>query len=347
MTDVAAFGPRWRRWGRWGGALVGIAALAWVLRGLDLQRLLATVAGADIRFLVLVPIAIAAGELVRAWKWRQLLSPLAAVGTLRLFGAIMVGYLADLVIPLGFGPLVRSWLVARRADLKASAVLATVVIDRLIDGVVLVGFVVVALTSVAFPDPTGDIRLGLIWGGAGGLLVFPLLLVVLARYKRDTARTGSRLLRIFRRLPLRLGGPAERLLRSFAEGIVWPHAWWRRLGIALASVVIRLIAATHFLWAGLALGVVLRPAEYVFVMVFLGFLIVLTRFVHLAGGFVIGAVFVLGLFGVAKEEALAMALIVTGGNLLSIAGIGAAAMSREGVALGELRKIAAEDADRR
>lgn len=317
--------------------MIGLAALASVLRGLEPQRFLSVVVEADVRYLTLVPVAIGAGELMRAWKWRQLLHALRAVATLRLFGAIMAGYLADLIVPVGLGPLVRAWLVARVTGLKATAVLATVAVDRVIDGVVFVGFIIVALAFVEFTDPTGDIRLGFIWGGAGSLVVFPLLLLFLAHYKRQAMRTESWLHGMLGRMPRRLAAPAWRLSRSFAEGIVWPRETWRRVGIVLASAVIRLISATHFLWAGLALGVVLRPAEYIFLLVFLGFLVVLTRFLHLAGGFVVSAVFALGLLGVGKEQALAMTLIVLGGNLLSVVLVGAAVLWREGVTLADLR----------
>ena len=72
----------------------------------------------------------------------------------------------------------------------------------------------------------------------------------------------------------------------------------------LASVVIKLIALTHILWAGLAFGVVLRPADYVFLLVFLGFRIILTRFARILGGFFVGAIFALDLLGVPEEQAL-------------------------------------------
>lgn len=41
----------------------------------------------------------------------------------------------------------------------------------------------------------------------------------------------------------------------------------------LASAAIKLVAATHLLWAGLAIGVLLEPAQDLFMIVFLGFLI--------------------------------------------------------------------------
>lgn len=86
----------------------------------------------------------------------QLLYPIRPTRTFGLFGAIMAGYLANLLIPLGASPLVRSWLVARREGLNMSSVLATVVVDRLIDGVVFTGFVPIVLVFVAVPDPTGS-----------------------------------------------------------------------------------------------------------------------------------------------------------------------------------------------
>ena len=322
---------------------MGIGALVWVLRGIEFERFFAAVAGADARFLVLVPIAIAAEQVVRAWKWRQLLYPLRSVGTVPLFGAIMAGFFAGLLLPPGTGPVVRSWLIARREDLKTSAVLATVAVDRLIDGVVFTGFVPLALILVTVPDPTGGIRAGLGWGAAGSLVIFVLLLLGLAGYRLQALRSEGWLAWCIGCLPARLGEPVRRVVRSFAEGIVWPRETWRRLGIVLASVLIKLIAATHFLWAGLAFGIQLRPAEYIFLLVFLGFLHVLVRFVHMVAGFTVGAVFALGLFGVAEEHALAMTLVVQISALFTTAIIGALALWLQGIALGDLR-LAGEEA---
>jgi len=343
VTDTATTRSRWRRWGPWIGGAAGLAALAWVLRGIDLDRFLAVLAGADLKMLVLVPVAIAGEQLVRAWKWRQLLYPIRRAGTLGLFGAIMAGYFASLVIPFGASPLVRSWLAARREGLKTSSVLATVAIDRLVDGIVFAGFVPIALLLVAIPDPTGNIRAGLSWGAGGSLVLFVVLLLALAGYRSQAMRGAPWLTWCIDRLPGRLAEPTHRLARSFAQGIVWPQENARRLGIVLASVFIKLIAATHLLWAGLALGVLLRPGDYLFLLVFLGFLVILAHFARIVAGFTIGAVFALGLVGVPEEQALAMALIVQGASLLTVAGIGVLALWWQGVALGELRATGGSD----
>jgi len=288
-------------------------------------------------YLVLVPAVIALEQLVRAWKWRQILHPLRAVGTQRLFGAIMAGYLGNLLIPFGVSPLLRSWLVARLERLKMSAVLATVAIDRLIDGVVFTVLVAVVLTLAVFPDPTGNLRLGLVVGAVGSLLLVTALLWLLAQYKRGMADAASLLHRLILRLPGSLAERSGALMASFAEGVIWPAARWRRLAVVLSSIMIKLIAATHFLFAGLAFGVLLRPLDYLFLIVFLGFIVILTHFARLAGGFIVGAIFALGLFGVTEEQALAMVLVVQISSLISVAAIGAFALWREGVAIGDLQ----------
>ena len=124
---------------------------------------------------------------------------------------------------------------------------------------------------------------------------------------------------------------------------MWPRARWRGVSIVLASILIKLIAITHFLWAGLTFGVVLRPADYIFLLVFLGFLVILTHVARIPGGFLVGAIFALSLLGVAEEQALAMGLVVQFSSMLTIASIGALALWRNGVALGDLQ-IAKGDA---
>lgn len=343
MTQAQAPASPYRRWLPWMGALIGVVTLAWVLRRFDFDRFLTTLAGAQWHFLVVMLLAIAGEQLVRAWKWRQLLHPLRSVHTMRLFGAIMAGYLIALLVPFGMGTVARSWLVARRENLKLSAVLATVALDRLTDGVVFACLVPIALLSVVFPDPTGGIHSGLIWAGAGSLVMFVLLLFALAAYRHGALDAESRLMRLVDRLPARMAVPLRRVAASFAEGITWPRPAWRGAGVVLASLLIKIITATHFLWAGLAFGVVLQPAQYLFLIVFLGFLLVLGYFIRLAGTFLIGAVFVLGGFGVPEEQAFAMALVVQTGTLLSIGVIGALAMWQQGIALAEVR---AADGDR-
>lgn len=338
MATATVAAPWYQRWLPWIGALIGIGTLAWLLRNFEVDRFVAVLAGADWRFLLVTLVAIVGEQVVRAWKWRQLLYLLRPISVWRLFGAIMAGYLLAFLIPFGLATVARAWLVARQANLKVTTVLATVAIDRLTDGVVFACLVPVALLGVAFPDPTGGIRAGLAWAGATSFVLFALLLFALAAYRYGVLDTGG-LLRIVDRLPARFSGPVRRVASAFAEGVAWPRQAWRGAAIILSSIVIKLFAASHFLWAGLAFGIVLQPAQYLFLIVFLGFLIILGHFVKLAGSFVIGAVFVLSLFGVAEEPAVAMALVVQAGGLITVGVFGTLSLWRQGVVLSDIRAV--------
>ncbi|MDZ4365439.1 MAG: lysylphosphatidylglycerol synthase transmembrane domain-containing protein [Afipia sp.] len=327
----------WRRLLPWLGAAIGLTTLAWVLRKFDLDRFLIILKGADLRFLALLPAVVIAEQLIRAWKWRQLLFPLRAIGTIYLFGAIMAGYLLAAIVPFGFGTIARSWLVARRESLKLTSVLATVALDRLSDGIVFVCLIPIVLLLVTFSDP-GGIRAGLIWGGAGMLLLFVVLIGGLAIYRQKASTPG--LARLLDRLPARLAAPLKRLSSSFAEGINWPVGW-RAGAVVIGSIAIKLLAVTQFLWAGLAFGIALEPAQYLFIMVFVGSLVILGHFARVAGSFIIGALFVLALLGVPEEQALAMVLVVEAANLLSVTGIGALALWSQGIAISAVRAEAA------
>lgn len=335
MTAALAAPPR-RRWWPWIGAMVGMGSLAWVLHRLDLERFVATLANANLFYLAMVPLSLLTEQLVRGWKWRQILSPLKLISTLRLFGAVMAGYLLASLIPFGFGTVARSWIVARHEKVEMPCVLATVAVDRITDGLVFACLVPAALFAVAFQDP-GGIRNGLIWSGAGSLIFFMLVGLVLRVYKQGLSGEQSYLVRAIDALPVRLGKTCRRLAHSFGEGLIWPKELWRGTGIVCASIAIKLIAASHFLWAGLAFGVVLEPAQYLLILVFLGFLIILGHFARVAGSFILGGIFVLGLLEVPQEQALAMVLVIEGAHLLSIAAVGALSIWWQGISMSEMR----------
>lgn len=336
MTPRDQAGKR-HRWSGWSlaGAGLAILGLGWILRRLDLADLEASIVGADWRFLALLPLAILAEQLVRAWKWHQILHPLRPIGTLQLFGAIMAGYLANLLVPFGASPLVRSWLVARLERLTLSAVLASVAIDRLIDGIVFAGLVLFVVAFAAFPDARGEIRFWLAAAALGSLGAIVAALALFWHHKR--AATQSWVLRAAARLPRRLAARARALALSFAEGILWPTARWRGGAIVAASLLIKALAASNFLWAGLAFHVRFAPFAYLVLLAILGFIVVLETVARIPGGVILGSVFALGLFGVSEARALAMVTVVVASSLLAIGSVGAFTLWRYGLALSELK----------
>ena len=75
--------------------------------------------------------------------------------------------MANNVLPARLGEFVRADAIGRQATISRSAAFATIVIERLFDGLTLLLFLVVTLAFSSFPDwvrEAGIAALGLWWG---------------------------------------------------------------------------------------------------------------------------------------------------------------------------------------
>ena len=323
------------------GAALAIGVLFWLYRDLDFDRFVTELASAEPLWLVALAGTILAEQLLRGWKWRQILYDLKPISSWRLFGAILAGYGVGTLIPLGVSPLVRSWLIARLENLRLASVLVTAAIERFIDGVVFALIVGAVALAGQVPSVAGSLRTGLAAAGALNLALFGALLWLLFSARGVLSRDDTSISRAVDWLASKGGARLAGIRSAIAVGIVWPRAPLRRLGVIGASLGMKAIAASHFLWAGLSIGVVLRPFDYLFLLVFAGFALVLGRFIRVPGGFVIGAGLALNILGVADEAALAMIMFNNAFSILLMVGIGLMVFWRSGV---EIESLAMRDA---
>lgn len=319
------------------GAAFMVAALFWLYRDLDLDRLVSAIATAEPGWLFVLAATILLEQLIRGWKWRQILFDLKPISSVRLFGAILAGYGVAIFIPLGISPFVRSWLIARLEGLRWACVLTTSAIERFLDGIVFALFAALVAMAGQFPDVEGDVRTGLAVAGGLNLLLFSVLLYLLFVGRSPLGRGDARLSRWIDWLAARGGGRFEGLREAIRDGIIWPRDRRRQIGAVLASILMKIVAATHFLWAGLAVGIVLTPFDYLFLLVFAGFALVLARLIRVPGGFVIGSGFALKLLGVPDEQALAMILFNHVLSIVLVVGFGLLFLWRSGVDIREAR----------
>jgi glycosyltransferase 2 family protein len=320
------------------GGLLALAGLAYLYRGMDLAAFWQGLKSANSGWIAVLGVTILLEQFLGGWKWRQILYDLKPISSLRLTSALLAGYGANALVPLGISPLVRSWLVARLDGLKMGTVLTTTIIARFIDGAVFALFAGLVAMLGRIPQVEGNLKLGLAIAGGLNLLLFGGLLWGLFRFRAVFALDGPLICRLFDRAARLVRANGRGLRLSLCEGVIWPKSRWRRSGTILAAVASKAVAATHFVWAGLAIGVVLAPMDYLFLMVFAGFSMVLSRFVRIPGGFVIGAGFALGALGVAPEQALLMTLFSFVTSMLLVVGLGLVILWRSGLDIRQARK---------
>jgi len=88
-------------------------------------------------------------NLIRAARWRILLSPQKEVSSYPLFEATMMGYMGNNVLPFRLGEVLRAMVVAKRHGMKISGVGASIVVERSLD---MIFFLILAgIYAVIFP----------------------------------------------------------------------------------------------------------------------------------------------------------------------------------------------------
>ncbi len=139
-------------WKYLAGSLLGIATLVWLVSDQHVGKMWYEVRNADPLVLLACLPLVLINMLLRAVRWRALLDTIPkSTSYWSVFSALMIGYLANNVLPARAGDLVRIYSLSSQVKLSRSYILATVFIERLLDmaGIILV----LALATITSPLP--------------------------------------------------------------------------------------------------------------------------------------------------------------------------------------------------
>ena len=237
------------------GGAVALVLIFFLYSDLNFDTFLTKLQAADHKWIAALAGAILLEQLLNGWKWRQILFDIKPVSSWRLTGALLAGYGANVLVPLGISPFVRAWLIARLEQMSMATVLTTTIIARFIDGIVFALFAGLVAMAGQIPRLEGNLELGLSIAGVLNLLLFGGLLWVMFRCRDLFAQEKFPLSRLFDWVSARFRIDGSALRHALCEGVVWPRSPARRGAVVLGAVTAQGVAATHFLWAGMAVGV--------------------------------------------------------------------------------------------
>ncbi len=141
-----------RNWKLWIGLVISLFFLFIALRGLDLQQFWLTLREANYWWLLPGVAVYMLGLFVRTWRWRYMLRHLEDLSTLQLFPMVVIGYMGNNIYPARAGEVLRSYVLRRKHYVAMSASLATVLLERLFDGLIMLLFVALALPFAPLPN---------------------------------------------------------------------------------------------------------------------------------------------------------------------------------------------------
>ena len=171
-----------KKWQFWLGLIISAVFLYFALRGLKLGDFWDAIKSANYWWIFPGIAVYFVAVWVRAWRWHYLLRPIKKVPTRVMFPITCIGYMGNNIYPARAGEVLRAVVLKRKEDVSVSASLATIIVERIFDGVVMLAFVFVnlpALANVASFDSgfVGNIQeLAIIGTGVflGALVVFLL-----------------------------------------------------------------------------------------------------------------------------------------------------------------------------
>ncbi len=163
-----------------------------------------------------------AGLWMRTIRWQYLLRPVCRVSASRLFPVVIIGLMANNLIPARAGELARAYVLGKRERITKTTSLGTIAVDRLFDGVTLIPMMLVvaafAGNEVSFDVPLlGSLnfaQLGLVMSVLFGVAMAVLFWMALSD-------RGQKLMHsiIARFAPAPVQPKVEDLLKSFFDGL--------------------------------------------------------------------------------------------------------------------------------
>jgi glycosyltransferase 2 family protein len=231
-----------KKWHFWLGMLISILFIWLALRGLRLEEFWGAVQGANYIWLLPGVAVYFVGVWVRAWRWHYLLGPIKKIPTKTMFPITTIGYMGNNIYPARAGEVLRAVILKRREGVPVSASLATIIVERIFDGVVMLAFVFLNLPELArLTGASGFVgniqQVAVIGTGVflGALAVFLLA----AMFPLVTARVGRWFIDRF--LPERLREKVGGILLKFLDGLASLRSPFNVLMVFFTSVIIWLL----------------------------------------------------------------------------------------------------------
>lgn len=333
---------RMKRWQFWVGVAISAVLLYFALRGLRLSEVWNAVRQANLWWLIPGVAVYFVGVWARAWRWHYLLRPIKKISTVSMFPIVTIGYMGNNIYPARAGEVLRAVVLKKHQGVPVSASLATIIVERIFDGVVMLAFVFLNLPELANLTQDsgflGNIQQLAVWGSAaffGALLIF----LAAAMFPQITERIANRLIDTL--IPARFRDPLKGFTTRFLTGLIALRSPWNILMIFLTSVVIWLLETGKYWFIMHAF-----PFEVsFFALMLMNGLVNLATTIPSAPGYIgtfdLPGIALLTAYGVPKDIATGYTLLLHAALWLPITLLGAYYFTREG--LKWTQKIRVED----
>src|SRR5205809_3861013 len=332
------------RWAWAVGLAVTLALLAWTLHDIDPHELGGHLRRAD-PLLLLAAVALATLTFpLRTLRWQLILRDAGGqrLPLLPLWHATAIGFMANNLLPVRAGEFARAYAAQQQLPVRFSTALASVGVERVLDGLLLVGLMMLAIASPDFPGHAtiGTTSVARVTVGAAVFFGAVLLVAVLVVHR------PAPWLALLRRvtsaaLPERLAAPLTRIGEGLIAGLEVLKSPARFSAVFAWSLLQWLVNAAAFAVCFRAFGLAVPPEGALLLQGIIGFGVALPASPGFVGVFEAATRVTLAIYGIDATRAVSYALAYHVSTFLPITLLGLYSLSRLRIHLGELREAAA------
>ncbi len=321
-----------KRWQLWLGLLISAVFLYLALRNVSFSEVWFHLKHANFWWLIPGVMVYFIGVYTRAWRWKLLLDPLKSISAKKIFPIINIGYMGNNIYPARAGEILRSILLKKKFEISISASLATIVVERILDALVIIGFVLLNLGQLSVGIDQANLKnivnnLAFI-GGLVFLFILGLF-ILMTIYPKQASKIIDWL--INKILPQRIRQQVRNIANSFLEGLSSLHSFSSLFLLLLLTALIWTLETVLY-WAVMkAMGLQLSFLTLMLLNGVINLVLLVPAAPGGLGTFDAACKTFLEAFGIASELALGYTLILRIVLWLPITLLGAYHFLREGL----------------
>ncbi len=308
------------------GILLSVLFGYFAVRGVDWAATLIVLERTSVLALMVPTAWFSLSFILRAYRWQRFVQPLEILPIRPFFSATMIGFMANDVLPLRAGELVRAYALSHLTSVRLTTALATTVLERVWD-VIIIGLLFVWVLP-RFPLPEWVAQTNTV------LLVVCMAGLVGAWW---VARREEGIQLSW--LPERVAALAQ----HFIEGLRALQNVSLVAQIVLMSLTMWLVLAVYYWLLLWACGIVLPLEAGLVLMVVAAFGAAIPAAPGFVGTFQYAIILGLSLFSIPKGEALGFSIIAHLAQLLPVIGVGLITLMRSGLPLWPARLLPAKE----
>ena len=317
----------------WLGLIVSLGLLVFVFYQTDPSKILVSLQQAQYIYLLPALVLYFVGVGVRAVRWHFLLRSLKPIPSRALFPPVVIGYMANDILPARMGEIVRAYVLGRQENISKAATLVTIVVERVFDGLTMLTFLVAGSFALNFADAELNTRLRVV----GALFIVAIVaLALFAGMPRRVERTADFSIQ---RVPSEsLRARATSLTRSLLDGLGALRSPADSFAVYALSILAWLFETGMYLLVALGFNIVLPFPVFLVACAFANLVTIAPSTPGYVGVFDAPVIYVLTNSGIEPNLATSYTLILHAALILPVTLLGFFYVWRAGLSLSQITR---------